>query len=123
VMSGGSACHHYVRIGDYAFVAGLARINHDVPPFVKVSDEDKVRAINGEGLRRSGVSAEDQVEIEDAVRKLFFNREKPFAVVLNDLNAAPDLNPRVKALVEFLLERNMGKHGRYLESLRPKKSG
>jgi acyl-[acyl carrier protein]--UDP-N-acetylglucosamine O-acyltransferase len=88
-----------------------------------VSDEDKVRAINGEGMRRSGVSAEDQVEIEEAVRKLFFNREKPFAVALADFEGIPDLNPRVKTLVEFLLRRNVGKHGRYLESLRPKKSG
>jgi UDP-N-acetylglucosamine acyltransferase len=122
VMSGGAASHHYVTIGDYAFVAGLARIHHDVPPFVKVSDNDKVRAINAEGMRRSGVSDEDQAEIEDAVRKLFFAREKPFATVLAEFDAMPELNERVRTLVAFLIRRNSGKHGRYLESLRPKKN-
>ncbi len=121
VMSGAAASHHYVTIGDYAFIAGMARIHHDVPPFVKVSDDDKIRALNAEGMKRAGFSPADIEEVEEAARRLFFNREKPFATALADFDTMNGLHPQVKAMVEFLRRRNCGKHGRYLESLRPKK--
>jgi len=118
VMSGGAASHHYVTIGDFAFIAGLARLRRDVPPFVKVSDDDRIRAINTEGMKRAGLSATEIEQIEDAARRLFFNREKPFATALADFDTLNGLPPRVKALVEFLHRRNTGKHGRHLEGKR-----
>lgn len=122
VVSGGAACHHFVTIGDFAFIAGLSRIHHDVPPFVKVSDNDRIRALNTEGMKRSGFSAVDIEQVEEAARRLFFSREKPFATVLAEFDTMNGLPPHVKTLVEFLRRRNDGKHGRYLEGLRPKKS-
>ncbi len=123
VMSGGAAAHHYVTIGDFAFIAGMARIHHDVPPFVKLWEKDRIRAMNSEGLRRAGFSEADIEEIEEAGRKLFFNRDKPtFAAALADFDLQNGIHPQVKALVEFLRRRNAGKHGRYLESLRPPKN-
>lgn len=121
IMSGAAACHHFVTVDDYAFVAGMARIHHDVPPFVKVSDDDKVRAINAEGLRRAGWTDADIELVEDAGRKLFFNREKPFATVLSEFDTTDELHPAVKRMVDFLIRRNAGKHGRYLEGQRVKK--
>jgi len=122
VMSGAAASHHYVTIGDFAFVAGMARIHHDVPPFVKVSDNDRVRAINSEGMKRAGFSPDEIETIEDAARRLFFSREKPFAVALAEFDTMNGLHPHVKTLVEFLRRRDIGKHGRYLEGMRSKKS-
>jgi UDP-N-acetylglucosamine acyltransferase len=122
VMSGAAACHHFVTIGDYAFIAGMARVHHDVPPFVKVSDNDRIRALNTEGMKRAGFSPADIEKVEEAARRLFFSREKPFATVLAEFNTLNGLHPHVKLLVEFLRRRNDGKHGRYLEGLRPKKS-
>ena len=124
IMSGGAAAHHFVTIGDFAFIAGLARIHHDVPPFVKLSEKDKIRAMNCEGMRRAGFTEEDIAEVEEAGRKLFFNREKPtFAAAMADFDLENGINPRVKTLIEFIRRRNGGKHGRYLESLRaPKKT-
>ncbi len=121
VMSGGAAAHHYVTIGDYAFIAGMARIHHDVPPFMKVSDNDKIRALNNEGLKRAGFNGDDIDEIEEAGRRLFFNRDKPFAAALADFDTQNGIHPQVKLLVEFLRRRDAGKHGRYLESKRPPK--
>jgi UDP-N-acetylglucosamine acyltransferase len=121
VMSGGAAAHHYVTIGDYAFVAGMATIHHDVPPFVKLWGKDHVRAINSEGMRRAGFSEPDIEAIEEAGKKLFFNRDKPSSARLADFNLDNGIHPQVKLLVEFLRRRNDGKHGRYLESLRPPK--
>jgi UDP-N-acetylglucosamine acyltransferase len=121
VMSGGSATHHFVTIGDFAFVAGLAAITHDVPPFVKVSDGDRIRAVNSVGLKRAGYSPEDIEEIEAAVRKIFFNRKKQIATVLSEFDLLIDLHPQVKTIIEFLRRRDAGKFGRHLESLRKKK--
>ena len=118
-MSGGAASHHYVTIGDCSFIAGMAQINKDVPPFVKLRGIDKIRATNTEGLRRAGFSEEDIEEIEEALRKLFFSREKPtFAAALADIDVNNGANPRVKQLIEFLRRRDIGKHGRFLESTR-----
>jgi UDP-N-acetylglucosamine acyltransferase len=122
VMSGGAAAHHFVTIGDFAFIAGLARIHHDVPPFVKLSEKDKIRAMNVEGMRRAGFSTADIEEIEEAGRRLFFNRDKPsFAAAMADFDLDNGIHPHVKMLIEFIRRRNIGKHGRYLESLRVKK--
>jgi len=123
VMSGGAASHHYVTIGDFAFIAGMARIHHDVPPFVKLSEKDKIRAINSEGLRRAGFSESDIEQVEEAGKKLFFNREKnhTMAAALAEFDVMNGIHPQVKLLIEFLKRRDSGKHGRYLESLRPPK--
>lgn len=122
VMSGGAAAHHFVTIGDFAFIAGMAQLHHDVPPFMKVSDKDKIRALNNEGLKRAGIPAADIDAIEEAGRRLFFNRSKPMARVLADFDLQPEIHPLVKQLVEFIRRRDSGKHGRYLEGKRPKKS-
>jgi UDP-N-acetylglucosamine acyltransferase len=121
VMSGGSASHHYATFGDFVFVAGLAAITHDVPPFVKVSDGDRIRGVNCEGLRRGGFSAQDIEQIEQAVRQLFFSRKKSFSAVMQEFDLLNGINPHVKTLVEFLRRRDTGKYGRYLESFRHKK--
>ncbi len=122
-MSGASGTNHFVTIGPFAFIAALARIHHDVPPFMKVSDDDKIRDVNAEGLRRAGVPTDEIDQIEKAARQLFFARKnkRPFATVMSAFEADPTTHPRVAELVAFLRRRDAGKSGRYLESLRVKK--
>ena len=122
-MSGGSGTNHFVTIGAFAFIAAMGRIHHDVPPFMKVSDDDKIRDVNAEGLRRAGIESADIAHIEAAARLLFFARKnkKPFATVLAAFEADPATHPRVQELVAFLRRRDTGKSGRYLEALRAKK--
>ena len=122
-LSGGVGTNHYVTVGRFAFAAAMSRIHHDVPPFMKVSDDD-VRDVNAVGLQRAGMPAADTVAIEAAARQLFFAKrnKKPFATVLAAFEADPATHPRVLELVAFLRRRDNGKSGRYLESLRGKKS-
>lgn len=117
-MMGGVGIHHFVTVGEYAYIAGYARIHHDVPPYVKVDGADRVRALNALGLKRHGFSDEDIEQLERATRRLFFGREKPFSTVLAEFNTMNGLNPRVKRLIDFIHQRNQGKHGRYQEALR-----
>jgi UDP-N-acetylglucosamine acyltransferase len=117
-MMGGVGVHHFVTISDYVFVAGYARLTHDVPPFVKVADNDKIRGLNVVGLRRAGFAESDIEAIEDATRRLFYDREKPFATTIAEFDTLNGINPHVKRMIEFLRRRNEGKNGRYLEKLR-----
>lgn len=118
-MMGLVGIHHFVTIGRYAYLGGAARIHHDVPPFVKVDGEDKVRSLNTTGLKRSGsFSEEDILALRAAVRKLWFGKKKNFSAQLAAFDLMNGINPHVKVMVEFLQRRDKGKHGRYLESLR-----
>jgi UDP-N-acetylglucosamine acyltransferase len=116
-MMGGVGVHHFVSIGDYVYVGGAARIHHDVPPYVKVDGADKIRGVNTVGLMRAGFSAEDIEEIEQACRKLFYGR-KPLAHVMAEFDKMNGVCPHVRNVVEFIRRRDLGKHGRYLESFR-----
>src|SRR3954471_535939 len=55
-MMGVAGVHHFVTIGDFAYIGGAARIHHDVPPFVKIDGSDQVRGLNSVGLQRAGYS-------------------------------------------------------------------
>jgi UDP-N-acetylglucosamine acyltransferase len=116
-IMGGAGIHHFVTIGEYAYLSGASRIHHDVPPFVKVDGADQVRGLNTVGLRRAGFDAADIEALEDACRKLFY-RQKPFARAMAEFNTNNGINPQVRKVVEFLRRRDLGRHGRDLESLR-----
>ncbi|MGC4033149.1 MAG: acyl-ACP--UDP-N-acetylglucosamine O-acyltransferase [Tepidisphaeraceae bacterium] len=117
-LMGGVGVHHFVTIGEYAYIAGYARVMHDVPPYVKVDNNGAVRAVNHVGLKRNGFTEDDLHAIDAAARQLFLGRAKPMATTLAELEGKPEINPRVKYMVDFLHRRNLGRHGRYLESLR-----
>lgn len=118
VMMGMVGIHHFVTIGDFAYLAAASRIHHDVPPYVKVSDDDSVRAVNAVGLRRAGVAESDIEAMEETVRRLFIVRDQPFSRVLAEYASRTDLKPCVNRVIDFLQRRNCGKNGRYLENFR-----
>lgn len=118
VLNGGVGVNAWVTIGDFAYVGGYASIHHDVPPFVKVSDSDKIRALNEVGLRRGGFTDDDIVALDDAARKFFISKSKPLAVTMAEFDLSNGINSHVKTMIDFLRRRDSGKYGRYLESLR-----
>ena len=123
VMSGAAGCHHFVTVGDFVYAGGQAQISHDVPPFVKVDGSDRIRCVNSVGLRRNGFSADDIRAIEKIVYRLLIDRDRePMNATLRKFRAGefPEVanNANVLRVVEFLERRNLGRHGRYLESLR-----
>jgi UDP-N-acetylglucosamine acyltransferase len=118
-MMGGVGVHHFVTISDFAYVAAYAQITHDVPPFVKVADSNKIRGLNIVGLRRNGFSEADIEALEDATRRLFYDRDKSFAAAMAEFDTLNGINPHVKKMIEFLRRRDQGKNGRFLEKLRP----
>jgi UDP-N-acetylglucosamine acyltransferase len=116
-MMGGVGVHHFVTIGDFAYIGGAARIHHDVPPFVKVDGADKIRGLNSVGLARAGFAQSEIDALEEACRRLFYRR-KPLAQAMEEYDTLNGIHPHIKTLVEFLRRRGEGKHGRYLEKFR-----
>ena len=118
IVSGGSAMHHFTTVGCFSFVGGLTRIVHDIPPYMIVEGHPaRIRGVNVVGLRRQGVAEETVTALEEAYRRLYCYGQ-PRSLTLPQLEARNDLPPEVRHLIESLRRSDLGKHGRYRESLR-----
>ncbi len=125
VIGGLSAMHHFVTIGRYAYVAGMTRVTHDVPPFVKVLGYDQqVRGVNIEGLRRWQIPTESITKLKAAARILYARRgeRSPLrtADALRTIKADGLLDDEhVRYLVDFLRRKlEIGIFGRAREHYR-----
>lgn len=126
VVIGGATCmHHFVTLGRYAYVGGMTRITHDVPPFVKVAGYNQtVRGVNTEGMRRWRFSPESIRRLRVAARLLYARRRS------GELLSTADAIARIEAAgllaedcvrehVTFLRRKlQVGVFGRVREHLR-----
>jgi UDP-N-acetylglucosamine acyltransferase len=119
-IMGGAGVHHFVTIGDYAYLGGAIA---DSPRCPAVREggrrRQSSRAVNSVGLERAGFSKLEIEELELVCRKLFYHR-RPLARAMEEFETLNGLSPHVKKLVEFLHRRSQGIHGRYREGLRPR---
>ncbi|MBA3684825.1 MAG: acyl-ACP--UDP-N-acetylglucosamine O-acyltransferase [Planctomycetes bacterium] len=75
IISGMVGVHHFVTIGELAFVGAMSGIRTDVPPFtIAEGHPAEVRNVNVVGLRRDGFADADIRAIKDAFRELFHDR-------------------------------------------------
>ncbi|MDR2388012.1 MAG: acyl-ACP--UDP-N-acetylglucosamine O-acyltransferase [Deltaproteobacteria bacterium] len=102
IISGSSAVHQFVRLGQYSFVGGMTGATKDVPPYMIVAgvrDKDIVVTPNIIGLKRSGFSDESLKAIVGA-HKLIHNH-KPLLEVLAEAEAAFPDSQEVKIITAF----------------------
>lgn len=118
-ISGLAAVHHFVTIGRLAFVGGCAKVVRDVPPFMMVDGNPaRVRGLNLEGLKRSGMSKEDIQDLKEAYRLLYrsdLNRSQ--AIEEMEKRGLAE-KPPVAEIIRFLHESERGRRGRGREALR-----
>jgi len=118
-LMGAVAVNPFVTIGKQAYVGGLSRIVHDVPPFMIVEGNPaRVRGVNEIGLQRAGYDRRVIDALWDAYKAIYRTRELNRSRVYETIEDAPDTVPEAKYLVEFLRRSQRGLHGRYRESLR-----
>ena len=119
IIGGASAMHHYTRVGQYAYIGGMTRIVHDVPPFMKYEGHPaRVRGVNEVGLRRHGFDPEIIEQLNEAYKKLF-RHCRTFTEALNEMEANTNgMCDQVHYLLAFLRAASGGKHGRAREALR-----
>jgi len=111
-ISGGSAVHHFATVGAYAFVSGISRCLHDVPPYMLVEGlPARPRCINVVGLKRNSFSADEIRALSEAHRVIFRNK-----VGLDHareiLRSNNYMIPVVNRLLGFIQSQQEGQHGR-----------
>ncbi len=118
-FSGLAASHQFVTIGKWCYVAGLAGINRDVPPFLTVSGHypPTIRGVNKRGLNRAGMSEEQQQRIFDAYKKLY-RQESTLLENATALSMEDGLDENVRAMVDTIIKSSKQRFGRYLENFR-----
>jgi UDP-N-acetylglucosamine acyltransferase len=111
-IAGASAVHHFATIGAYAFVTGMSRVIHDVPPFMLLDGQPaRPRCINVVALKRNDFSADDIRALAEAHRLLYRAR-----VGLDHARDILRANGRLVPVVNYLLSEMQvqaeGRHGR-----------
>ena len=109
----------FVTVGRFTYVGGLSRIVNDVPPFMIVEgNPSKVRQVNVIGLQRGGYKGDKIDVIREVYKRIFrpnvLNRNKELEALEKEKGSVSE----VKILIDFLRNKEKGKHGRYRESLR-----
>ena len=121
-LTGSAACNPFVTVGKLAFVGGLSRIVHDVPPFMIVEGNPaKVRRVNEVGLQRAGYSQEAIDELRWVFKKIYRTKELNRLKVFDQIEESGTASEETLYLVRFLRRSLEGRHGRYRESLRKDK--
>lgn len=117
-LSGAVAVHHWATIGGWAFIAGLSRVLHDIPPFMLCEGMPaRPRCINMVGLRRGGFLPAVIDALAEAHRLLY--RAKVGLEPARDiLHSQGMLLPDVAHLLDFLAQQQGGRHGRGRERRR-----
>ena len=118
-LSGMVGLHQFVTLGKWCYLAGLAGVTHDIPPFVIASGHypTRVRSINKRGMSRAGLGSESQHKILQAY-KLLYRNKKPLMTNAKALAANDDLDPNVRDILDSIMKSSQHRHGRYLETLR-----
>ncbi|NLZ03876.1 MAG: acyl-ACP--UDP-N-acetylglucosamine O-acyltransferase [Phycisphaerae bacterium] len=118
-VSGVAGMHQFVTVGRWCFVAGLAGLTHDAPPYMMVSGHypSCVRGVNKRGLHRAGLDEQQQERIFEAYHRLY-REGTPLLVAARALAREDGLDANVRLIVDAILRSGEHRFGRYLESLR-----
>jgi len=117
-LSGGIGVHHFTTIGRYAFVAGLARVIHDVPPFMLCEGHPaRPRCINVVALKRNDFS-NDAIHCLSEAHRLLYRAKVGLDHAREILRTNNQLVPAVNELLSFIQIQQEGKHGRSRERRR-----
>jgi len=118
-LSGVVLLHQFVTIGKWCYAAGLAGINHDIPPFLVVSGHypPRIRGVNKRGMVRAGLSEEQQQKICEAYDKLY-RRGGTLLENAKTLAQEDGLDENVRAMIGAITKSSEQRFGRYREKFR-----
>ena len=118
-LSGMVLLHQFVTVGKWSYAAGMAGLNHDVPPFVMVSGHypPTVRAINKRGLGRAGLDEAQQHKVLEAFKRLYRDGQ-PLLEAAKKMAEEGALDENVQAMVDAIINSSNHRFGRYLETFR-----
>lgn len=123
IVSGMVGIHHFVSVGELAFVGAMSGVRTDVPPFCIVDGHPaEPRNLNIVGLRRDGMKEPDVRALKDAFRILFHDRKSQTlgeALAQLQENLPTDPSSPVHRLAAWMAEHlEVSLKGRRLEAER-----
>jgi UDP-N-acetylglucosamine acyltransferase len=105
-VSGNVVVHQFVQVGELAMIGGQARVSKDVPPFMLVVGDSRVRGVNVVGMRRAGWSAGQRRSVRDAYG-ILYRSSLNVSDALARLRNLPD-SPEVRSLIGFIEHSTRG---------------
>lgn len=118
-IGGGAGVHHFTTVGTCAFIAAMARVPKDVPPYMIVEGSPaEVRAINAIAMIRRGFDPAHIDAIKDAYKRLYRDNGAAMVEKIEDLRREYSDVPAIIRLCDSLAAAADGVHGRALEVLR-----
>jgi UDP-N-acetylglucosamine acyltransferase len=101
-LGGLTAVHQFCKIGAYAFLAGGAIVQRDVPPYVMVAGNPAIpHMVNAVGLKRAGFDEEQVKNIRNAYR-LLYRSDLKLADAIEKLMPLVETCSEIKAFVDFI---------------------
>lgn len=101
IVGGLSGVHQFVRIGRGAMIGAVTMVTADVIPYGLVQGpRGHLDGLNLIGLKRRGASRADIADLRDVLSSLGQGR---FRDTARDIAAQPDLTPRVREVLDFIL--------------------
>ena len=117
-ISGGVAIHHYTTVGSFSFIGGLAKVLHDVPPYMLCEGHPaRPRCINVVALKRNNFSP-DAINCLAEAHRLIYRAKVGVDHAREILRSNEQLLPQVNELLSFVQAQQEGKHGRARERRR-----
>jgi len=107
VVGGMTPIHQFVKVGEYAMIAGASALSQDVPPYcLAEGNRAKLRGLNLTGLRRRLENRSDINAIKNAYKELF-ESNKPLIDNAKEISKSTD-NEYVKNMCEFIINSKRG---------------
>ena len=114
-LSGNTGVHQFTTIGSYAFVSGMSRVLHDVPPYMLVDgNPSRPRCINVVALRRNDFP-NNYIKALIEAHRLVYRAKVGLDHAREILRSQGKLIPPVNHLMNFVQEQQEGRHGRARE--------
>jgi UDP-N-acetylglucosamine acyltransferase len=102
VCGGQVAVAPYVKLGEYSFIAGGARVERDAPPYtILQGDRARVRGVNRVGLERGAVPSHSRDALVRAY-KIIYSSAPTVAEGVRSVRAELAADPYVTRLLEAL---------------------
>ena len=108
IFGGLSAIHQFGRVGSHAFVAGMAALNMDVPPYVMAAGHyAKPFGINKVGLARRGFS-ESAISAIKKAYMIIYHKHLTIEEAIPKLEELAQSESVVTPLLDFIKENGRG---------------
>lgn len=93
-LGGNAVVHQNLNLGEGVMIAGRAALNLDIPPFLLVSEHNRIHGLNLIGLKRRGFALSDISELKAAYRDILCKPGNPYQHAIDfQNNNAPSSIP------------------------------